>query len=55
MKFGIIGAGNGGQAIAGYLGKIGHDVSLYDIDVNRIEKIQQKGGILLQGKSRRRK
>lgn len=50
MKFGIIGAGNGGQAIAGYLGKIGHDVSLYDIDVNRIEKIQQKGGILLQGK-----
>ena len=50
MKFGIIGAGNGGQAIAGYLGTIGHDVSLYDIDVNRIKQIQQKGGIQLQGK-----
>ena len=50
MKFGIIGAGNGGQAIAGYLGNIGHDVSLYDIDVNRIEKLRQRGGIQLQGK-----
>jgi opine dehydrogenase len=50
MKFAIIGAGNGGQAIAGYLGNIGHDVSIYDIDVNRIDKIQQRGGIQLQGR-----
>ena len=50
MKFAIIGAGNGGQAIAGFLGSIGYEVSLYDIDTKRIEKIQGKGGIQLHGK-----
>ena len=50
MKIAIIGAGNGGQAIAGYLSMIGHHTSLYDIDIERINSLQQKGGIILDGK-----
>ena len=50
MKISIIGAGNGGQAIAGYLILIGYDISLYDIDANRIAQLKDKGGIELMGK-----
>ena len=50
MKISVIGAGNGGQAIAGYLGLTGYDVSLYDIDVPKIEDLQKKGGIELEGR-----
>ena len=50
MKVAVIGAGNGGQAIAGYLGLAGHTVSLYDIDVPKIEELQKKGGIELEGR-----
>ena len=50
MKIAVIGAGNGGQAIAGYLGLSGYDVSLYDIDVPKIEELQEKGGIELEGR-----
>lgn len=50
MKIAVIGAGNGGQAIAGYLGLAGFDVSLYDIDVHKIEELQKKGGIELEGR-----
>ena len=49
MKIAVIGAGNGGQAIAGYLGLTGYDVSLYDIDVPKIDELQKKGGIELEG------
>lgn len=31
-KIAVLGAGNGGQALAGHLAMRGHDVSLYDID-----------------------
>lgn len=50
MKIAVIGAGNGGQAIAGYLGLSGYDVSLYDIDAPKIEELQKKGGIELDGR-----
>ena len=50
MKIAVIGAGNGGQAIAGYLGMVGHEVSLYDIDAPKIEELQLKGGIKLEGR-----
>ena len=50
MKISVIGAGNGGQAIAGYLGLTGYDVSLYDIDEPKIEELQKKGGIELEGR-----
>lgn len=50
MKFAIIGAGNGGQTFAGYLAMQGFDVSLYDINKDRIQNIQKKGGIQLTGK-----
>lgn len=49
MKIAVIGAGNGGQAIAGYLGLTGYDVCLYDIDVPKIEELKKKGGIELEG------
>lgn len=50
MKVSVLGAGNGGQAIAGYLGLSGYEVSLYDIDVLKIEDLQKKGGIELEGR-----
>ena len=50
MKIAIIGAGNGGQAIAGHLSLSGFEVSLYDIDDSRINRLKQKGGIQLEGR-----
>lgn len=52
MKFAVIGAGNGGQAFAGYLATCGHVVSLCDINEERIHYIKQQGGIKLTGKLR---
>ena len=50
MKIAIIGAGNGGQAISGYLSMIGYETSLYDIDETRICHLKSKGGIILEGR-----
>lgn len=50
MKITLIGAGNGGQAIAGYLGMNGYDVCLYDIDKTKIKDLSTLGGINLRGK-----
>jgi opine dehydrogenase len=49
MKISVIGAGNGGQAIAGYLGTKGIQVALYDRNLPKIEQLQKLGGIKLQG------
>lgn len=49
MKIAVIGAGNGGQAIAGYMSIKGHSVSLYDIDKSKIEHLRFKDGIELTG------
>lgn len=50
MKIAVLGAGNGGQAIAGYLGLSGFDVGLYDIDESKIAELHEKGGIRLEGR-----
>lgn len=49
MKFSVIGAGNGGQAIAGYLGLNGYSVNLYDRNTQKIETLRNIGGIHLDG------
>lgn len=49
MRISVIGAGNGGQAIAGYLSTKGLDVILYDRNHKRIEQLRKLGGIKLQG------
>ena len=50
MKIAVIGAGNGGQAIAGFLGLSGYEVSLYDIDDSKVHELQKKGIIQLEGR-----
>ena len=50
MKIAVLGAGNGGQAIAGYLAMQGCDVALYDIVVDKIDELKQLGGIKLEGR-----
>lgn len=50
MKISVIGAGNGGQAIAGYLAIQGYEISLYDIVEEKITELQELGGIQLHGK-----
>lgn len=49
MKISIIGAGNGGQAIAGFLSMKGYEVSVYDRDCCRINILQRLGQITLNG------
>ena len=50
MKIAVIGAGNGGQAIAGYLAMQNYDVALYDIVEEKIDGIKTFGGIRLEGR-----
>ena len=50
MKIAVIGAGNGGQAIAGYLALNGYEVSLYDIVEEKIAELKELGGIRLEGR-----
>lgn len=50
-KYAIIGAGNGGQSIAGYLGFLGYEVRLYDPVEETIERLKKLGGIKLTGET----
>lgn len=50
MKIAVLGAGNGGQAIAGYLGSLGHNVCIYDRDYEKIRELEQAKCIRLVGK-----
>jgi len=50
MKVTVIGAGNGGLAIASHLARKGHNVSLYSIFKEELDPIIKKGGIELEGK-----
>lgn len=45
MKFTVIGAGNGGKAMAAHLALMGRKVALYNRTFSRIEVIAQRGGI----------
>lgn len=49
MKIAVIGAGNGGQAITGYLAMTGHDVRLYNRSESVIDTLKTKGEIELIG------
>jgi len=49
MKVTVIGAGNGGQGIAGYLGMTGHEVVLYNRNIDKLKPIQDGHGITLKG------
>jgi len=51
MKFTVLGAGNGGQAFAGHLSLLDHDVSLFDVDAERVAELNRKGAIELSGSS----
>src|SRR5690554_4633379 len=49
MKIAVLGAGNGGQAIAAYLAFHGKQVNLYNRSYGPIRKIKEIGGIYLEG------
>jgi len=48
-KFAVLGAGHGGLAMAGHLAYMGFRVSLWNRTAERIEHIQFRGGIGLEG------
>lgn len=48
--FAVIGAGNGGQAMAAHLSLLGHSVRLQDTDKDKIQKLQEVGVITAEGK-----
>jgi opine dehydrogenase len=48
-RFAIIGAGNGGQSFAGHLGLLGFSVSLWDVEKEKVDALQQSGHIMLSG------
>lgn len=50
MKISVIGAGNGGQAISTYASMQGYTVSLYDRDVEKIERLRKLDCFTLEGK-----
>ena len=49
MKYAVIGAGNGGQAISGWLSMKGHEVWLYEILEAKVKNLAGKKRICLQG------
>lgn len=49
MKIAVVGAGNGGQAIAGYAALKGYEVFLFDRNEVKIKGLQDKGFIELRG------
>ncbi len=52
MKFkniAVIGAGNGGQAIAGYLSSLGYRVKIYDRNQDTVRTLNDKKKIILKG------
>ncbi len=50
-RFAIIGAGNGGQAFAAYLSLKGHTVKIYDVFQETVDKLNELGGVKLEGKT----
>lgn len=48
LKIAIIGAGNGGQAMAGHFAYLGHKVNLYTRDISKIPDIVKNKGILIK-------
>ena len=49
-RFAILGAGNGGLAMAGHLALLGYPVRIYTRSKERIRNIQDRGAIVVQGR-----
>ena len=49
MKISVIGAGNGGQAIAGHCASLGMPVCLYNRSLDRISMLAKEQKIQLKG------
>lgn len=47
----IIGAGNGGQAFAGYLSLHGREVKIFDVVQATVDRLTELGGVTLSGNS----
>ena len=47
----IIGAGNGGQAFAGYLSLHGRTVKIFDVVQSTVDRLTELGGVTLEGHS----
>ena len=50
MKIAVIGAGNGGQALAGYMASIGNEVNLYERRHDIVSELKECGEIRLEGR-----
>ena len=50
IKYAVIGAGNGGQSMAGHLAIMEKSVALHDVDTEKINLIRRKGGVQITGK-----
>ena len=48
----IVGAGNGGQAFAGYLALKGERVKIFDVVPSTVERLNEAGGVLIEGNSK---
>lgn len=48
-RWAIIGAGNGGQAFAGYLSMLGVEIAIYDTFQTTVDALHKTGGITLTG------
>ena len=49
MRYSVLGTGNGGQAIAGWMAMKGHEVRLYGRNKQTVESLLSKGSITLHG------
>ena len=49
-RIAIIGAGNGGQAMAGHLSSMGHEVKVFDRNQDTVSKLKEKREIVLEGR-----
>jgi len=47
--YAVLGGGNGGQAMAGYLGIRGHEVRLYNRTFGKLAAVRRRGGVVLEG------
>ena len=51
MNVAVIGAGNGGQALAAWISNCGHNVKIYDRNESRVKQLKKKGFIELVGEA----
>lgn len=51
-RWAVIGTGNGGQAFAAYLSLKGLDITIFDVFQETVDRLNQQGGIYLEGNSK---